>query len=334
MRALIMDFGLMRDVQVEDDTRVLAGTPAYIAPELVDGIAGASRSHLVDIYSMGTTAYELLTGSIPFTGKSWIEILQKHITEIPTPPSVRRAGIPEELDDIILLAMSKDPRERFQSCNEFIDTLLEFERSPRSRGRMLSLMPPPRPSTPGLRRKRASDPADAPRRTPRSARSTPGRTGSAGRGSAGARSTPGKTRSSHRSSGKRGQLLVADPDPEFRKLVEEAAKSAVPNCRVHAARHGAEALNLVDEIRPHVLVLDLALPQVNGLEVAASVVGDEENSHTRIIVVTDKGGDLEAGILEEMGVRYFLTKPVDVKELANLLRPPLEAPLALSNPPE
>ena len=57
MRAVIMDFGLVRDVQVDDDLRTLAGTPAYIAPELVEGKTGANRSKLTDIYSLGATFY-------------------------------------------------------------------------------------------------------------------------------------------------------------------------------------------------------------------------------------------------------------------------------------
>ena len=141
MRAVIMDFGLVRDVQVEDDLRTLAGTPAYIAPELVEGRTGANRSKLTDIYSLGATFYEIVTGSIPFGGDSWVEILQKHITEIPVFPSTRRPGIPEAIDDVIMRAMSKEPHERYQDCEEFLGDLLEIQSMPLPHDRRPSLAP-------------------------------------------------------------------------------------------------------------------------------------------------------------------------------------------------
>jgi eukaryotic-like serine/threonine-protein kinase len=301
-RAVIMDFGLTRTVQMDEDTRALAGTPAYIAPELVEGKLGSDRSSLADIYSFGTAAYEVLTGNIPFVGETWVEILQKHITEIPVSPSVRRPGLPEALDEIILRAMGKDPRERYQSCEEMIDDLSQVHKMP----------------LPGERR-----PSFAPRSRPPGQRRTP----SSGRAAVRAfRSTP---------SGGRGRLLVADADPDFRSLVHSTAKAAVPGCRVHSATDGVMALSLLESLKPHVVLIDLGLPEMNGLEVAAAIRGDDENRHVEIIVVADKGGKREADILRGLGVTRFLTKPVDQDTLADLLRPLLERNLSAtrSHPP-
>jgi serine/threonine-protein kinase len=297
MRAVIMDFGLVRDVRFEDDTRTLAGTPAYIAPELVEGRAGADGSHLTDIYSMGVSLYELLTGSIPFGGDSWVEILQKHMAEMPVYPSVRRPGLPDRIDDVILRAMSKDPRERYQDCQEFIDDLDRVsERTSARRGSRISVPPALRTS------ERTSTPRGVVRNP---GYQTPNRA---------FRSTP---------SG-RGRLLVADADPAFRALVHGAAKSAVPGCRVHSATDGAMTLQMVESLKPNVLLLDLNLPAVNGFEVVATLRGEAQNDDLRIIVVSSSGGTSEIGLLATMDVCSFLPKPVDSDDLAQVLRPLLE----------
>jgi len=304
VRAVIMDFGLVRDVKVEDDVRSLAGTPAYIAPELVEGVPGADKSKLTDIYSMGTTFYEMLTGTIPFGGNSWVEILQKHIAELPVPPSVRRLGLPDALDEIVLRAMSKDPRERYQDCESFIEDLAEVQSTPLPHERRPSL-PPGQGSGGGSRR-----------------------------GTSTARYSTGKHRAFKSTpSGSRGKLLVADTDADFRALVHGAAKSAVPGCRVHSATDGPMALDVLRTVKPHVLVLDLNLPEINGVELIATLRGDPEIARTEVIVATGKAGRRDASLLQSLGVRHFLAKPVDGEELAVILRHFLERPSMPAPPP-
>ncbi len=309
MRAVIMDFGLVRNVQVEDDLRTLAGTPAYIAPELVEGRPDANRSKLTDIYSLGATFYEIITGSIPFGGDTWVEILQKHITEIPVFPSTRRPGIPEVIDDVIMRAMSKEPHERYQDCEEFLGDLLEIQTMPLPHDRRPSIVPPGSPRA---------------RSTPRW-RSVSGRHRTQRSGSKPSfRPTPNSAR---------GKLLVADADPEFRSLVHGTAKAAVPGCRVHSATDGLMALEMIESIKPNVLLLDLSLPEINGFELVATVRGDSLTENLNIIVVTDRGGRREASVLKSMGVKIFLTKPVDSANLAEVLRPLLERSKSISAPP-
>jgi eukaryotic-like serine/threonine-protein kinase len=306
MRAVIMDFGLVRDVKLDDDVRSLAGTPAYIAPELVEGAAGADKSKLTDIYSIGTTFYEVLTGTIPFGGNSWVEILQKHIAELPVPPSVRRPGLPDALDEIVLRAMSKDPRERYQDAEAFIDDLVEVQSTPLPHERRPSLPP----------------------------QKVDGATGSRRNSSPSGRYQTGKHRAFRSTpTGSRGKLLVADADADFRALVHGAAKSAVPGCRVHSATDGTMALDVLRTVKPHVVVLDLNLPEINGLELIATMRGDPDISRTEVIVATGSAGRREASLLHSLGVRHFLAKPVDGEELAVLLRPYLERPTSIPSPP-
>ncbi len=294
-RTVIMDFGLVRNVEIEHEMRSLVGTPAYMAPEIAEGRMGADRSPLVDIYSFGVSAYEILTGSLPFNGKTWVEIVRKHITEVPPFASERRPGLPEKLDEIIFRTLSKDPNDRYKNCSEMIEELTfvaqmavsDDDRNPASittKKRRLS----------GMRFSSAP---------PKPARSTP-------------------------ISSSRGKLLVVDPDSAFRSVVHEVAKSSVPGCRVYSATDGAMALKMFDEIRPNVLILDLSLPEVNGLEVAATIRGDRINDTVSIIIVSETGGRRELDILKRLKINRYLAKPVDRDQLADELRPLLERPIS------
>src|SRR5205823_11812691 len=73
-------------------------------------------------YSVGVVLYEMVTGTVPFTGETALEIAMKHLSAVPEPPSQRRppgrGDIPNELDLVVLRALSKDPRDRYQSARE------------------------------------------------------------------------------------------------------------------------------------------------------------------------------------------------------------------------
>jgi len=312
-RAVIMDFGLVRQLKDPrtEASHNITGTPAYIAPELVQDTSEKSDAkHLSDIYSLGATAYEVITGSIPFGGDSWVEILRRHLSDVPVLPSVRRPGLPEAFDSIILQAMDKDPVARYESADDFREDLLSVDIDEA----VQHTSSPPYSSI--MRRGSSSSRLSKPRLTPTgSSRSTP-------RSTPGSRSTPhGVMRSTP---GYHGRLLVIDPDAGFRDIVLKSAKAAVPGSRIISAGSGAEAVEIIERNRPDVVLLEMDLPEANGLEVCASIKGDEGTEDVEIIVAT---GDLkrrERQILQGMGVRYFLTKPVDPHVLAEVLRPLLE----------
>jgi CheY-like chemotaxis protein len=298
LRSVIMDFGLVRKVEIDEEIRTMAGTPAYIAPEVAEGHPGSDRSPKADIYSMGVSAYELLTGALPFNGRTWVEIVRKHITEMPPFPSERRPGLPERIDDVVFRMLSKDPKERYPDCDELLEDLLIVERLVLPGSEVSS-----RVSYTPLGRRRYS--TRAPSQTPGAAyRSTPAASG-------------------------RGKLLVVDQDAAFRTKVHEVAKATVPGCRVYSATDGAMALKMMEEIIPNVLVVELSLPEVNGLELAATLRGDTVFDNTVIIVVSDTGGKKETEILDRLKVRCFLAKPVDEDTLADTLRPLLERPISI-----
>ena len=121
----VLDFGIakLRDegkntVNAMTQAGDLVGTPQYMAPEQIRGDKVDGRT---DVYALGTMLYEIVTGRLPFEGANVMAILSKHLTETPTPPSVRRPdlAIPPALDQVVLQAMAKDPAARVPSMELF-----------------------------------------------------------------------------------------------------------------------------------------------------------------------------------------------------------------------
>lgn len=120
----VMDFGIARAVSetsstVQQTTAIL-GTASYFSPEQAKGETVDARS---DLYSTGVLLYELLTGDVPFRGDTAVAVAYQHVSERPEPPSARDPQVSQELDRVILHALSKDRNRRFQSASEFRDAL-------------------------------------------------------------------------------------------------------------------------------------------------------------------------------------------------------------------
>ena len=114
----VMDFGFARGAISTGLTATdVLGTPNYISPEQADGKKVDTRT---DIYSLGVSLYELLTGEVPYKGDSAIAIVLEHMTA--PVPSVRslRPDVPETVDKIIARCMAKEPRDRYQTPAELI----------------------------------------------------------------------------------------------------------------------------------------------------------------------------------------------------------------------
>jgi eukaryotic-like serine/threonine-protein kinase len=100
------------------------GTPAYMAPEQARD--AAKVDHRADIYSLGCTLYDLVTGRPPFSGKSAIEVLTKHQTQPITPPEKIVANLPRRLSEIISRMTSKQPDARYPTMAAVVKDLEEF----------------------------------------------------------------------------------------------------------------------------------------------------------------------------------------------------------------
>jgi len=127
----LLDFGISKVTRTADGeeetglttTGQVLGTPQYLAPEQAHGIEHVD--HRADLYAMGVILYEMLTGGLPFTGKSVFEVVMKHVQDAPQPPRERRPDldIPVELERVTLKALTKEPKDRYQSAQEMLDAL-------------------------------------------------------------------------------------------------------------------------------------------------------------------------------------------------------------------
>ena len=105
----------------------MLGTISYMSPEQIRGEPCDGRT---DVYSLGITLYEMLTGQVPFPsiGEASIGTLLNHLSEPPRPPSLRNSMVPEELDAVVLGALSKDAAQR-PTVVEFMAQLLAVSRT-------------------------------------------------------------------------------------------------------------------------------------------------------------------------------------------------------------
>ena len=100
------------------------GTPDYISPEQIQGKRGDARS---DLYALVIITYEMLTGAVPFSGDNAMAILNQHLTAPPILPSQSNPDIPTKIEAIIMKSIRKNPRERYQSAEAFINDLNNYK---------------------------------------------------------------------------------------------------------------------------------------------------------------------------------------------------------------
>jgi serine/threonine protein kinase len=122
---VLMDFGLVgrwrgaRGREILEDTQTFGGTLVYMAPEQARGEIGDARS---DLYALGCTMYEALTGMVPFEDFA-VSVDTASSAVGPVPPSEIVAGIPSELDALILQLLEKDPRDRIGHADDVAQAL-------------------------------------------------------------------------------------------------------------------------------------------------------------------------------------------------------------------
>lgn len=121
----ITDFGIAKSSlsTALTETGVTFGTADYLSPEQARGLAATPRS---DIYALGVTLYEMLTGRLPFTGENAVAVAMQHVSVDPPPLRMFNLQIPPRLEALVLAALSKNPDERPASAREFAQMLRAY----------------------------------------------------------------------------------------------------------------------------------------------------------------------------------------------------------------
>jgi tRNA A-37 threonylcarbamoyl transferase component Bud32 len=139
----ILDMGLARVVTPDGydseaelgEPGMFLGTPDYVSPEQAEDSRQADARS--DVYSLGGALYFLLTGSVPFPGKTLVEKIRKAVTEPPPSAAAKRKDVTPALDNIIRKMLARDPADRYQSAAEVVqalDRILRGEGGPLSHG--------------------------------------------------------------------------------------------------------------------------------------------------------------------------------------------------------
>jgi len=128
--AKVTDFGIARATNTSNtlsDAGIAIGSVHYFSPEQAKGISVDARS---DIYSLGITMYEMVTGAVPFNADSPVSVALKHINDPVIPPIERVPTIPKGINQMIMKAIRKNPDMRYQSAREMIDDMYKLIRNP------------------------------------------------------------------------------------------------------------------------------------------------------------------------------------------------------------
>lgn len=156
----LLDFGIALTEHASDLTHAgfLLGSLNYMSPEQVGGSKATARS---DLYSVGVTLYELLTGSLPIPGSTNYEIMMGHMNHVPVPPHELAPQVPIGLSEAVMHALTKDPAQRFATAEEFLHAL-QITPVPRALETAFTsplptpLVPVSRPSTGSMQQKAPS----------------------------------------------------------------------------------------------------------------------------------------------------------------------------------
>lgn len=122
-RVKVTDFGIARAINSATTmmyTNSVMGSAHYISPEQA---SGKSINVSTDIYSLGVVLYELLTGEVPFRGETPVSVALQHVKDRVMAPRIKNPMIPPQLEQVVLIALEKEPGKRFGSISEMIQAL-------------------------------------------------------------------------------------------------------------------------------------------------------------------------------------------------------------------
>ncbi|HSQ54881.1 MAG TPA: protein kinase, partial [Gemmata sp.] len=121
------------------ETGAVLGTPSYMAPEQAVGSKRGTLGPPTDVYGLGATLYELLTGQAPFRGASTFETLQRVINDAPVPPRRLNPAVHPDLNAVCLKCLEKDPARRYATAQELANDLHRWRIGDPTRARPLTL---------------------------------------------------------------------------------------------------------------------------------------------------------------------------------------------------
>ncbi len=340
----VIDFGIAKAMGSLSSTHggQVKGSSGYMSPEQIRGqnLDGSS-----DLFAAGAVLYELLTGRRVFAGPDVTATMYKVLNETPPPPSALNPDIPKALSDVVMKALEKDRARRFATGREMAkaieaatQTFDEQERAAwmeanfsdsiaRTRA-MLSVAE--EQDDEGINRaaNALNDGADQP--SPGSASHVSLTVPVEALSAATVQPNDLSTRAAQLAP-RSATILVVDDSRVGRLAVEGVLKSE--GHRVIDAESGKEALEVLEQMRPDMLVLDVRMPEMDGFELCEKVRGMPELRRIPIIFVSAACSIEERSRGLQVGGDDFLRKPFEPQELVDRVRLYLQRAMVLQTAP-
>ncbi len=283
-RPVLIDFGLSVSLERLSDPNGAewGGTPHYISPEQTGLTTPTAMTPRTDIYSLACTAYELITGRVPFDGETPFDVLRQHAQAPPVLPSTFNATF-SAFDSVFERALSKNPTERQASASELVDDLDSARRA--SSDVSLRHMAVAKPAASGVGT--PDDVITIERNTERPPAAEALR------------------------------VLVVDDDDAFRKFATHGVRIGLSTrlIALQSVSSGPLAIGLATRRSPQLVLLDYDMPRMNGIETLARLRELPGGSDMRVIVISARARELEKFQFEVLGVRDFMEKPVGLQAL-------------------
>jgi serine/threonine-protein kinase len=123
----VADFGTSRFLEIAAHGTTVIGSPPYMAPEQFQGKAVFAS----DLYSLGVTMYQMLTGDLPYDAPAPADLDQLMSGELVTPPRLRNPAIPKAINDVVLRAMAPDLSKRYARASDLLEDILSARKKAR-----------------------------------------------------------------------------------------------------------------------------------------------------------------------------------------------------------
>lgn len=241
-RVVLLDFGLfVPECEVAAIDQV-AGSPEFMAPEVISGRVVPGAGPLVDLYALGVMMFELLIGHTPFNDDRKDVVFRRHLSE-PAPEIERlRPEVPRALSDLVASLLEKSPSERVDSAEAALWQLCAI-------------------------------------------RGQAARTGI-----------------------QSFRVLVVDDDPAIGLILRRSLRRALPQLVVEVENDPRQALAEIERERPDLVLLDLRMPEMNGIELMMQLSALPPSRRPRVVGMSSEAGEEDLVVLRALGVEEFVPK--------------------------